>query len=96
MCVAVVGGMERLQKHYIDEAKQLGIKLKVFNRHMPGIASKIRNVDAIVIFTNKVSHNAKKEAVNEAKTMNIPLHMYHSCGICTLRDCLDCLIRKEI
>jgi len=28
MCVALVGGMDRLQRHYIDEAGKLGMKLQ--------------------------------------------------------------------
>ena len=96
MCIALVGGMDRLKRHYINEARQFGVELKVFTKHKAGILSKIRNVDAIVIFTNKVSHTAKKEVVNVAKTKKIPVFMYHSCGICTLRDCLSCLKRKEV
>ncbi len=95
MCVALIGGMDRLERHYIDEAGRFGIKLKVFNKHRTGILPKIRNVDAIVIFTNKVSHKAKKEVVNLAKTEKIPVYMYHSCGICTLRGCFSGLKEKE-
>ena len=91
MCVALIGGMDRLERHYREEAGKAGIELRVFNKAENGIASKIRNVDALVIFTNKVSHRVKKEAMNTAKRMNIPVLQYHSCGICTLRDCFNCL-----
>ena len=91
MCVALIGGMDRLERHYREEAGKAGIELRVFNKAENGIASKIRNVDALVIFTNKVSHRVKKEAMNTAKRMNIPVLQCHSCGICTLRDCLNCL-----
>ncbi|MBI3592389.1 MAG: DUF2325 domain-containing protein [Nitrospirae bacterium] len=94
MCVALIGGMDRLERHYKDEAERFEIDLKVFTKSEADMASKIKNVDAVVIFTNKVSHGAKKEAMNIAKAKNIPVFMYHSCGICTLRDCLGCL-RKE-
>jgi hypothetical protein len=94
MCVALIGGMDRLERNYISEAERLGIDLKVYTRSETGIASKIKNVNAVVIFTNKVSHKAKKEVMNIAKLRNIPVFMYHSCGICTLRDCLSCL-KKE-
>jgi hypothetical protein len=30
MCVAVIGGMDRLKKHYLEEAKKVGVQLKVF------------------------------------------------------------------
>ncbi len=91
MCVALIGGMDRLERNYISEAEKMGIDLKVYTKSETGIASKVRNVDAVVIFTNKVSHKAKKEVMNIAKLRNIPVFMYHSCGICTLRDCLTCL-----
>ena len=90
MCVALIGGMDRLERHYMNEAERFGIDLKVFTKSETGIMSKIKNMDALVIFTNKVSHRVKKEAVNTAKAMNIPVLMYHSCGVCTLRDCLSC------
>lgn len=91
MCVALIGGMDRLERQYLDEAAKLGIDLRVFTKSEAGITSKIRNVDAMVIFTNKVSHQVKKQAVVAAKTKNIPIFMHHSCGICTLRECLGCL-----
>jgi hypothetical protein len=91
MCVALIGGMDRLERNYIDEAERLGIDLKVYTKSETGIASKVKNVDAVVIFTNKVSHKAKREVMNTAKAKNIPVFMYHSCGVCTLRDCLSCL-----
>lgn len=91
MCVALIGGMDRLERNYIDEAQKYGVSLKVFTKPETSLASKIRNMDAVVIFTNKVSHKAKKEVMNVAKSKNIPVYMHHSCGICTLRDCLSCL-----
>ncbi len=96
MCVALVGGIDRLKPHYISEAKKSDIDIKVFKKYTKGMKSKLRNVDAVVIFTNKISHNAKKEASAIARTRNIPVYMYHSCGLCTLRDCLNCLKRKEV
>ncbi|MDA3834192.1 MAG: DUF2325 domain-containing protein [Spirochaetales bacterium] len=95
MCVAVIGGMDRLQRHYINEAQKFGIDLKVFSKSENGILEKIKNVDALVIFTNKVSHGLKKEVMKKAKANSIPTLMYHSCGVCTLRDCFKTL-RKRV
>jgi hypothetical protein len=83
--------MDRLQKHYLEEAGKFGIKLAIFNKLSAGMAASIRHVDAVVIFTNKVSHNAKKEAMSVAKNNDIPVFMFHSCGLCTLRECFHCL-----
>jgi hypothetical protein len=94
MCIALIGGMDRLGRHYIHEAEKFGINLKVFNTAETGIASKMKNADAVVIFTNKVSHRARKEAMNMVRSNNIPVFQYHSCGVCTLRDCLNCVQQK--
>ncbi|KAF0218599.1 MAG: hypothetical protein FD174_2692 [Geobacteraceae bacterium] len=92
MSIALIGGMDRLERHYLVEAERVGIDLRVFNRSEVNIDSKIKHVDAIVIFTNKVSHRVKKEAMNAARANDIPVFMHHACGVCTLRDCLNCLL----
>ncbi len=91
MCVAVVGGMDRLQPHYLEEAEKFGVKLKLFASHQTGMNARLRNVDALVIFTNKISHTARREAVKAVKGQKIPVMQIHSCGVCSLRDCLLCL-----
>jgi ABC-type sugar transport system substrate-binding protein len=92
MCIALIGGMDRLERHYVKEALKLGIDLRVFTTQEANIGSKIKNADAMVIFTNKVSHKVKAQAIKEAKANGIPVHMQHSCGVCALRNCLDCLM----
>jgi hypothetical protein len=94
MCIALIGGMDRLKQQYINIAGQLGINLKVFSKHTPTLQSRIENVDGVVIFTNKVSHGARKEAARIARINKIPLIMCHSCGICSLRECLTCFLKK--
>jgi hypothetical protein len=94
MCVALIGGMDRLKRHYINVAEEFGIALKVFTKSEVDLEAKIKNIDALIIFTNKVSHRAKKEVMSIAKARNIPVLMCHSCGICTLRKCLTCIKEK--
>ena len=91
MNIALIGGIDRLERHYLEEAVRVGVDLKIFNILEANIGAKIRQADALVIFTNKVSHRMKKQAVSAAKSNNIPVFMHHSCGVCTLRDCLNCL-----
>ncbi|RQW85529.1 MAG: DUF2325 domain-containing protein [Geobacter sp.] len=91
MCVALIGGMDRLERQYLEEAEKFGVDLRVFTCSEARMHSKLRNMDAMVIFTNKVSHQAKKQAVSAARANNIPVFMHHSCGICTLRECLGCI-----
>lgn len=89
MSVALVGGMDRLAKHYQGEAKKHGIKLSIYSQAHSGMQAKIKNCDAVVVFTNKVSHSARNAAIAEAKKREIPIYQFHSCGLCTLRDCFD-------
>ena len=91
MCVALIGGMDRLERRYLAEAERVGISLKVFNGPKPQLISRMGNVDAMVIFTNKVSRRAKREAMGVAKSRNTPVFLHHSCGVCTLRQCFECL-----
>ena len=95
MCIALIGGMDRLERHYIEEAKKMGVDLRVFTRQEANIGSKIKNADAMVIFTNKVSHKVKAQAIKEARANGIPVYMQHSCGVCSLRSCLDCLLISD-
>ena len=87
-CIALVGGIGRLEHHYKDLASGLGVELEVFNTAKDRMASRIKGSDAVVILTNKASHTQKSEAVKAAKSRDIPVLFRHSCGICTLRECL--------
>ncbi|MEW5746643.1 MAG: DUF2325 domain-containing protein [Nitrospirota bacterium] len=91
MCIALIGGMDRLERHYRSEAESFGVDLKVFTTSENDITAKVRHMDALVIFTNKVSHRVKREVMSVARAKSIPVFLYHSCGVCTLRDCLACL-----
>lgn len=92
MCVALIGGMDRLERCYRREAEKRGIKLKVFNKLKTGMTSRIENVDVIVIFTGKISHRARDAAVNIAKTRKTPFLMSHSCGVSALRRCFESIV----
>lgn len=91
MSILLIGGLDRLEKHYLDEAKQRGINLKVFTKPKKHISKKIGKVDVVIIFTDKISHPVKNEITKFARSRGIPFFMYHNCGLCTLRKCLDCL-----
>ena len=90
MCVALIGGMDRLEKHYLEAANQAGIDLEIFNTAPVNFAARLKKADAMVIFTNKVSHQARNEALQAAKARGIPVFMQHACGVCSLRNCLQC------
>ena len=96
MSITLVGGMDRLAKHYLGEAKKQGMKLTIFSQAHPGMENKIGKSDALVLFTNMVSHKARNAAVAAAKKQEIPIYQFHSCGLCTLRDCLNCIKKQDL
>lgn len=89
MCAALVGGMDRLKREYVDEAKRNGVKLKCYTGKERKISGTLGKVDFVVLFTNKVSHKAKKDVLAALRGKDVPILMRHSCGISTLRKCLD-------
>jgi len=91
MSVVLIGGMDRLEPQYLQEAERAGVQLRVFTTARNNIAAKLKHADAVVIFTNKVSHRARHEALAAARANDIPVFMHHACGVCTLRECLKCM-----
>ena len=67
MCVTLIGGMDRLKQDYIAAARQGGATLKCISRNERNFVDKIGNPDAIIVFTNKVSHEAKRKALLHPK-----------------------------
>ncbi len=91
MSIVLIGGMDRLAQHYRREAKKHGHQITIYSTENSKIAKSIKAADAVVLFTNKVSHGARNKAVDSAKKQGVPVYMYHSCGLCTLRNCFECL-----
>ncbi len=91
MSIVLIGGMDRLAQHYRREAKKHGHRITIFSTETSRMSSSIQGADAVVLFTNKVSHQARNKAVDSAKKQGVPVYMYHSCGLCTLRNCFECL-----
>jgi len=97
MTAAIIGGMDRLQPHYQKTAKKAGYRLKMFTGTENSINGRLGKIDLMIIFTGKVSHSARKIAVNAARAENIPLLMCHSCGVSSLKECLEnnnCPVRQ--
>lgn len=91
MNVTLVGGMDRLARHYVDEAEARGVSLQVVSKAEGRLPGKIESAEAVILFTNKISHTAKYRVMSIAKARNIPVYMAHSSGVCSLRSCLECL-----
>jgi hypothetical protein len=95
MCVALIGGMDRLERDYENEAERHGVRLKVFTKAKVGLAARLKSVDAVVVFTGKTSHRIRNEAISTAKSKSIPVVMCHSCGVCSLRECLGRIVAQQ-
>ncbi len=89
MCAALVGGMDRLKPQYERTARDHGYKLKVFTGKEKNIKTMIGSPDLIIILTDKCSHKARIEAMQRAKTGGIPVVRMHSCGVSSLKQCLN-------
>lgn len=92
MCFTLIGGMDRLKPEYMAVARQNGHELKCISRNERNFVSKIGNPDILIVFTNKVSHEARRKAVNTAKSLGIPVRLAHSCGVSTLKECLGNMV----
>lgn len=88
MCVTLVGGMDRLKAEYMAVANQHGCRLKCVVRNERNFQEKIGAPDMLIVFTNKISHEAKRKASDIARSRKIPIKLVHSCGVSTLRECL--------
>lgn len=88
MCAALVGGMDRLKREYMNEAKKNGIKLKCYTGKERKISNSLGNVDLVVLFTGKVSHKARKDVLGAVRSKNVQIIQSHSSGVSSLRDCL--------
>ena len=67
MCAALIGGMDRLRQEYINAARKQGISLRCFNGGECGIETKLGSPDVLIMFTNMISHEARKKVVAVAR-----------------------------
>jgi hypothetical protein len=92
--IALIGGMQRMIKCYRAEAERHCVNLTVFNTAVVDIVPRIQNCDAVVIFTNMVSHRVRNIVMNIARSRNISVLMCHSCGVSSWRRFLGCLTNR--
>lgn len=88
MCVTLIGGMDRLKPEYETAAKERGHSIKCISRNENNFTGKIGIPDIIIVFTGKISHEARHKALRHAKINDIPIKFVHSCGLSTLKQCL--------
>lgn len=89
MSIGLVGGMDRATRDYQRAAQSFGVDLHHFERDCPSLERRLNGMDGIIIFTNRISHRARHKAVEKAKGEGIPILMCHSCGVSSLKRCLE-------
>lgn len=95
MCITLVGGMDRLRPAYEAAARESGCMLTHIARNERNFQNKIGDPDMIIIFTSKISHEAKRKAAEIGKARKIAVRMLHSCGLSSLRECLRASVKSK-
>ena len=84
MNIAIAGGMKKLEKNYRSIGKKYGIKCKTYNTETPNFSKCIKNVDAVILCTNTVSHNMAKICCKVCKKYDVCLKRVHSSSVSQL------------
>ncbi len=95
MSIAVIGGMDRLKRDYQKVGAKYGVDIYHFERGRQGLEKRLGKMDAIVIFTGRVSHNAMLQARSAGTARGVRVSMSRSCGLSSLGRCLDRIIKEE-
>lgn len=88
MSIVLIGGHDRMHEEYKTIGCKHGHRLKVFTQMTARFDKNIGSPDAIVLFTNTVSHKMLLAAVKEAKRKNIPVIRCHTSSGTSLDETL--------
>lgn len=95
MCVALVGGMDRLKRDYENAAKRCGVTLRIFTGKESCLVDKMGRPDMAILFTSMISHNARTEVMQRSKSLGIPVTFLHTNGVSSLRQCLRNIVAER-
>ena len=88
MSLVVIGGHERMEKDYLNLAKNRGYKTKVYTTMCSKVKNSIGSPDAIVIFTSTVSHKMARLVESQAKKQQIPIIRHKNSSKVAFNECL--------
>ena len=91
MSIVLIGGHDRMGRRYKEMGKEKGHRIKVYTQMPARFAKSIGNPDAILFFTNTVSHKMVKVATSEAKKLKIPVFKSHSSSADSLKNAIKIL-----
>lgn len=89
MSILVLGGHERMENIYKKQGKEMGYRLKVMCKIKSGFTKRIGNPDAIIIFTNTVSHKMVVAAENIARKNKLTIIRSHNSSQFALENILN-------
>ncbi|MBH1941805.1 DUF2325 domain-containing protein [Mobilitalea sibirica] len=89
MSILLIGGHERMENIYIKKGKEKGHKLKVMSKMKTDFSKRIGNPDAIIIFTNEVSHKMVIAAESAAKKNDVAIIKCHTSSQSALKNILE-------
>ncbi|WP_313758202.1 DUF2325 domain-containing protein [Tissierella sp.] len=88
MSIVLVGGHDRMHDEYKEVGNKYGYKMKIFTQMPSRFNKSIGQPDAIVLFTNTVSHKMVLTAIKEAKRKSIPILRCHTSSRNSLEETL--------
>ncbi|WP_333638115.1 DUF2325 domain-containing protein [Tissierella praeacuta] len=88
MSIVLVGGHDRMHDEYKEVCNKHGYKMKIFTQMPSRFNKSIGQPDAIVLFTNTVSHKMVLVAIKEAKRKSIPIFRCHTSSRSSLEETL--------
>lgn len=89
MSIVIIGGHDRMVCQYKKICKSYNCKAKVFTQMAAGLDKQIGRPDLLVLFTNTVSHEMIKCAVDEAKRSDIEIVRCHTSSGSALSEILE-------
>lgn len=95
MSIAVIGGVKGSEKDYKTIIEKYGFKYKVFNEKVVDFNKKIKNADAIILFTGTVSHNLAIASMKMCRKNNIIIKKSHNSSLIKLEGIIKEL-KQEI
>ncbi|SEP68854.1 hypothetical protein SAMN02910289_00351 [Lachnospiraceae bacterium RM5] len=89
MSVVIVGGHDRMVSQYKKICKEHKCKVKVFTQMRADFCNQIGKPDAVILFTNTVSHKMVRCAVAEAEKNDAEIIRSHTSSQAALNKILS-------
>ena len=90
MSVVILGGIDRLKPHYLNQGRSLGFdKMKVFSKKFPDMVKRLSKFEKIVICTGNVSHTMVEGTLRMAQINGIQIGRTHSSSVSAMKKCLE-------